>query len=101
MNSVASAINETDSLSEDIAQSMEEQGAVLQQIELSLQRLTEISNANATASEEIAATMVELTRLADSTRQQAEIGAPARLRRRRVTAEKTTRQASLSLIIRR
>ena len=51
---------------------MEEQGAVLQQIELSLQRLTEISNANATASEEIAATMVELTRLADSTRQQAE-----------------------------
>ena len=50
---------------------MEEQGAVLQQIELSLQRLTEISNANATASEEIAATMMELTRLADSTRQQA------------------------------
>ena len=30
---------------------MEEQGAVLQQIELSLQRLTEISNANATASD--------------------------------------------------
>lgn len=72
MTSVTTAINETDSLSEDIAQSMEEQGAVLQQIELSLQRLTEISNANATAGEEIAATMVELTRLADSTRQQAE-----------------------------
>ena len=72
MNSVASAINrDRQPVGRRIAQSMEEQGAVLQQIELSLQRLTEISNANATASEEIAATMVELTRLADSTRQQA------------------------------
>ncbi|NYZ17755.1 methyl-accepting chemotaxis protein [Azospirillum sp. RWY-5-1] len=72
MNSVTTAIAETDSLSEDIAQSMEEQGAVLRQIELSLQRLTEISNANATAGEQIAATMVELTRLADGTRRSAE-----------------------------
>ncbi|MFD1623143.1 methyl-accepting chemotaxis protein [Azospirillum griseum] len=74
MNSVAASINETDSLSEDIAKSMEEQGAVLQQIEASLQRLTETANANATACEEIAATMVELTRLADSTRRMAESG---------------------------
>ncbi|RJF81017.1 methyl-accepting chemotaxis protein [Azospirillum cavernae] len=74
MNSVAGSINETDSLSEDIAKSMEEQGAVLQQIEASLQRLTETANANATACEEISATMVELTRLADSTRRMAESG---------------------------
>lgn len=72
METVAAAINDTDSLSEDIAQSMEEQGSVLKQIEQSLQRLREISNANATASEEISATMVELTRLADATRQEAQ-----------------------------
>ena len=72
MGDVAKAINETDSLSEDIARSMDEQGGVLRSIEQSLQRLREISNANASAAEEIAATMVELTRAAESTRAQAE-----------------------------
>ncbi|WP_372399093.1 methyl-accepting chemotaxis protein [Azospirillum sp. HJ39] len=72
MNAVTAAIDETDSLSEDIAQSMEEQGGMLRQIEQSLQRLTDISNANATAGEEISTTMMELTRLADGTRRQAE-----------------------------
>jgi methyl-accepting chemotaxis protein len=72
MQQVVEAVGTSDTLSSDIAQSMEQQRTVLQQIEHSLGRLRDISNANASASEEITATMVELTRLANTTREQAE-----------------------------
>lgn len=71
MHDVVTAVGRTDTMSADIARSMEEQQVVLRQIEQSLSGLNTISNANATAGEEISATMIELTRLANNSRQQA------------------------------
>jgi methyl-accepting chemotaxis protein len=47
---------------------MEEQQAAVSEINASLTELTRIGQSNATAAEEITATMVDLSKLADHTR---------------------------------
>ena len=72
IGSISDVIRENETQTQIAASAVEEQMATFRQIEDALRRLSEISHANATASEEITLTMVELARLADRTRQTAE-----------------------------
>lgn len=55
-----------------IAQALEEQSSAVREINQNLMNLDSISRSNASASEKITATVMELSKLADATRQQAE-----------------------------
>jgi methyl-accepting chemotaxis protein len=68
IGSISDVIRENETQTQIAATAVEEQIATFQQIEDALRRLSEISHANATASEEITLTMIELARLADRTR---------------------------------
>ncbi len=78
IGSISDVIRENETQTQIAASAVEEQMATFRQIEDALRRLSEISHANATASEEITLTMVELARLADRTRQTAEAVGTAR-----------------------
>ncbi len=64
---VALSVAEGDRMAEAIATAMEQQQAAVTQIRSSIGELRNIGEGNAAASEEITATMVELSRLADQT----------------------------------
>ena len=53
-----------------ISAALEEQSAAVHQINASVTNLNQIGQSNAAASEEITATVVELARIADSTRRE-------------------------------
>jgi methyl-accepting chemotaxis protein len=68
MQQIAETVRQTDKLAGSIATAMEEQQAAVSEINASLTELTRIGQSNATAAEEITATMVDLSKLADHTR---------------------------------
>jgi len=60
----------TDQMLQRIASALEEQSAAVEQINANLNNLDQIARSNAAASEEIAATVMELSRIADATRRE-------------------------------
>jgi len=72
MQEVSTAIAETDSLSQTIVDQVARQRQSVDGIEAALMELSEISHANASAAEEITATMRSLAALTDDTRLRAE-----------------------------
>jgi methyl-accepting chemotaxis protein len=68
MQEIASGVAETDKLIGAIATAMEEQQATVAGINENVGELTRIGQSNATAAEEITATMLDLSRLAERTR---------------------------------
>ena len=68
MDGIARGVTEGDGLITAIATAMEEQQLVVAEVNRNVTELTRIGQSNATAAEEITATMLDLSRLADSTR---------------------------------
>ena len=68
MQDIATGVSEGDKLIGAIATAMEEQQVVVSDINRNMSELTRIGQSNATAAEEITATMLDLSRLADATR---------------------------------
>jgi methyl-accepting chemotaxis protein len=68
MQEIATGVAETDKLIGAIATAMEEQQATVAGINENVGELTRIGQSNATAAEEITATMLDLSRLAERTR---------------------------------
>lgn len=72
MSQIETGSQETDQMLMRISESLEEQSTAVRQINENLMNLDSISRSNASASEEITATVIELAKLADATRYQAE-----------------------------
>lgn len=72
MQSIADGVRDNERAIAAIATAMEEQQATVAEVDNSVGELTRIGQSNATAAEEITATMIELSRLADDTRAQVE-----------------------------
>jgi len=72
MLDIAEAVRKNDKLIGAIATAMEEQQTTVSKINGNVSELTRIGQSNAAASEEITATMIDLSRLAEQTRGQAE-----------------------------
>jgi len=72
MDSIAEDVRRNDSLTAAIATSMEQQQATVTEINDNVSNLTNIAQSNAAAAEEITATMVDLSRLAEQSRAQVE-----------------------------
>ncbi|PWC46380.1 chemotaxis protein [Azospirillum sp. TSA6c] len=70
MDGLAERVDRIDSAFQSVAVAMEEQQASVREIERSVESVRTVASKNAAASEEIAATMVHLSRLADETRRQ-------------------------------
>jgi methyl-accepting chemotaxis protein len=68
IDSIASRVNESQKRASSIATAMEEQQAAIAEINASVGDLTRIGQSNASAAEELAATMVELSQVANQTR---------------------------------
>lgn len=72
MAKVADAVRTSDTLIGSIATAMEQQQLTIGGIDVNVRELTRIGQSNATAAEEITATMLELSKLAERTRLQAD-----------------------------
>jgi methyl-accepting chemotaxis protein len=72
MQQIAGGVRESDKLSNSIATAMSEQQVTVTDINHNVTELTRIGQANATAAEEISATMLDLARLAEKTRRAVE-----------------------------
>ncbi len=72
MQQIAEGVRQSDKLVGAIATAMEEQQTVVGEINISVTELTRIGQSNATAAEEITATMVDLSKLAEHTRKEVE-----------------------------
>jgi methyl-accepting chemotaxis protein len=70
MHQIEQGSRETDSMLQRISAALEEQSAAVEQINANLTSLDAIARSNASASEEITATVMELSKIADSTRQE-------------------------------
>ena len=70
MAHVGASANETDSLLQRISASLEEQATAVEQINANLSELDRIARSNAAASEEMAASVMELSGIADATRRE-------------------------------
>jgi methyl-accepting chemotaxis protein len=70
MQRIADGVRQSDTLVGAIATAMEEQQVVVGEINLSVTELTRIGQSNATAAEQITATMVDLSKLAEHTRKE-------------------------------
>jgi methyl-accepting chemotaxis protein len=68
MHEIAGGVWESDRLIGAIATAMEEQRATVAGVSENVGQLTRIGQSNATAAEEISATMLDLSKLADRTR---------------------------------
>jgi len=68
MHLISETVRQSDKLVGSIATAMEEQQAAISEINSSLSELTRIGQSNATAAEEITATMLDLSKLAEHTR---------------------------------
>ena len=72
MAKVSDAVRSSDALIGSIATAMEEQQVTIGGIDVNVRELTRIGQSNTTAAEEITATMLELSKLAERTRLQAD-----------------------------
>jgi methyl-accepting chemotaxis protein len=70
MTQIDQAAVETDSMLQRVASAMEEQSAAVEQINSNLTSVNQIARSNAAASEEITATVMELSKIANATRQE-------------------------------
>ena len=68
MNGIEQGTQATDEMLRRIAAALEEQSAAVDQINTNLTNLDHIAQSNASASEEITATVMELTKIAEATR---------------------------------
>jgi methyl-accepting chemotaxis protein len=68
MRRIAEAVRQSDKLIGSIATAMAEQQAAISEVNASLNELTRIGQSNATAAEEITATMLDLSKLAEHSR---------------------------------
>jgi hypothetical protein len=68
MQALAGGVRESDNLTNSIAGAMSEQQAIVADINRNVAKLTRIGQANAAAAEEITATMIDLSTLAETTR---------------------------------
>ena len=72
MRHVDRGSEETDTMLQRIASALEEQSAAVEQINSNLGSVNQIAQSNAAASEEITATVLELSKIANGTRQEVE-----------------------------
>ncbi|MCM0045362.1 MAG: methyl-accepting chemotaxis protein [Burkholderiaceae bacterium] len=70
MESIVQTSNMTDSMLQRISSAVEEQGRMVHEINENVSNLDKIAHSNSAASEELAASMIELSRVADSTRKE-------------------------------
>ena len=70
MYQIEQGSRETDNMLQRISSALEEQSAAVEQINSNITSLDAIARSNAAASEEITATVMELSKIADSTRQE-------------------------------
>ncbi len=70
MERIVQSSNMTDSMLQRISAAVEEQGRMVQEINENVSNLDKIAHSNSAASEELAASMIELSRVADSTRRE-------------------------------
>jgi len=70
MGNIERGTQETDDMLQRIAVALEEQSAAVEQINANLTNVDQIAQSNASASEEITATVMELAKIADNTRRQ-------------------------------
>jgi methyl-accepting chemotaxis protein len=70
MQLLAEGVRQADTLTGAIATAMEQQQGVVGEVNLSVTELTRIGQSNATAAEQITATMVDLSKLAEHTRKE-------------------------------
>ncbi len=70
MERIVQSSNMTDSMLQRISTAVEEQGRMVQEINENVSNLDKIAHSNSAASEELAASMIELSRVADSTRRE-------------------------------
>lgn len=70
MSGIERETQATDQMLQRIAAALEEQSSAVEQINLNLNNLDQIARSNSAASEEIAATVVELSKIADATRRE-------------------------------
>ncbi len=72
MGTIEQGAQETDSMLRRIAAALEEQSAAMEEINMNLTNVDSIARSNAAASEQITATIVGLSRIADATRREVE-----------------------------
>ncbi len=70
MEEISERVSESDAMVRSVATAVEEQRASVARIEVNVGSLREIGQGNATAAEEITATMIELSKLAQRSREQ-------------------------------
>ena len=70
MERIVKASTQTDGMLQRISASVEEQTRMIQEINSSVENLEHIARSNSSASEELAAAMIELSKVADSTRRE-------------------------------
>jgi methyl-accepting chemotaxis protein len=70
MSSIERETQATDQMLQRVAEALVEQSAAVEQINVNLNNLDQIARSNSAASEEIAATVVELSKIADATRRE-------------------------------
>ncbi len=70
MSSIERETQATDQMLQRISTALEEQSSAVEQINQNLNNLDQIAHSNSAASEEIAATVVELSKIADATRRE-------------------------------
>jgi len=70
MDEISQRVSESDAMVRSVAAAVEEQRASVARIEVNVGSLREIGQGNATAAEEITATMIELSKLAQRSREQ-------------------------------
>ena len=68
MHQIEQGSRETDNMLQRISSALEEQSTAVEQINSNISSLDAIARSNAAASEEITATVMELSKIADSTR---------------------------------
>jgi methyl-accepting chemotaxis protein len=70
MSGIERETQATDQMLQRVAEALAEQSAAVEQINVNLNNLDQIARSNSAASEEIAATVVELSKIADATRRE-------------------------------
>jgi len=70
MSQIEMGSQETDQMLQRIASALEEQSTAVEQINANLASVDSIARSNASASEEITASVLELSKIADATRQE-------------------------------
>jgi hypothetical protein len=72
MERIVASSSQTDGMLQRISAAVEEQTRTMQEINNSVSNLEQIAHTNSSASEELAASMIELSKVADSTRREIE-----------------------------